>query len=264
MINLDRQPERLRWMERGLAAARVPFRRVRAVDGGRLSPDFVARITAGHAHKLTRFDVAVVMGHRKAWRALLRSRTRHCVVLEDDVHFGQGFADLLAALEAGAASFDIVKLESVGERVLVDVGGGRTVAGRRLCRLRSAYMGAAGYVVNRKAAATLLRMTRSMAVPIDWFLFADPYLTGNGLVVLQTMPGIVAQEEHLRRGADAAHLRSFRPPRTEGVDRARRAGPARKILREIARPFRQFGPAWARRRMRRTEPGLRWGRIGFE
>lgn len=208
VINLDRQTERLRWMEHSLGAAGVTFRHIRAVDAARLSPVFIERRTAPHPHKLTRFDVAAIMSYRKAWRALLRSAAPHGVVFEDDLHVGRDFAALLTALDAGDVIFDIVKLESVGERVLIDTGNVYRIAGRRLCPLRSTYMGAAGYIVNRKAAATLLRVTRSLAVPIDWFLFADSYLASNGLTVLQTVPGVVAQEEHLRRGATASELSS--------------------------------------------------------
>lgn len=119
-------------------------------------------------------------------------------------------------------------------------------------------MGAAGYVINRRAAAKLLRVTRTMAVPADWFLFADSYLASNGLVVLQTVPGIVAQEEHLRKLAPSAEMRSGQPVRVDSptlIDKA---------VREAARPLRQFAAAFARRRLMRAEPGLRWGRIGFE
>jgi glycosyl transferase, family 25 len=263
VINLDRQMDRLRWMERNLGEAEIAFRRVRAVDATRLKPNFVTRRTKDNDHKLTRFDVAAIMSHRKAWRALLRSSAPHCVVFEDDIHIGHGFAALAAALDAGAATFDIVKLESVGERVLIDKGKGYNVGGRRLCPLRSAYMGAAGYVVNRKAAAALLQSTRSLAVPIDWYMFADNYLTSNRHTVLQTVPGIVAQEEHLRR-LGGGELRSWRPPRLAGVDRKVKRAPLEKAVHEALRPLRQLAAALARYRRRLAEPGLSWGRIGFE
>ena len=101
-------------------------------------------------------------------------------------------------------------------------------------------MGAAGYVVNRNAAAVLLRVSRNMAAPIDWFLFGNSYLASNGLAVLQTVPGIVAQEEHLRKLADARDLLSWRPARTTGIERKIKRGPARKVAREIVRPLRQL------------------------
>jgi glycosyl transferase, family 25 len=264
VINLDRQIERLRWMERNLGEARIAFRRVRAIDATRLKPDFITRRTKHNSHKLTRFDVAAIMSHRKAWRALLRSSAPHCVVFEDDIHVGHGFAALAAALDAGGVEFDIVKLESVGERVLIDKGNGHDIAGRQLCPLRSAYMGAAGYVVNRAAAAALLQSTRNLAVPIDWFMFANDYLTRNGLRVLQTVPGIVAQEEHLRRLGGGGELRSCRPPRLAGADRKVRRAPMEKAAREALRPLRQLVAALARYRRMRAEPGLSWGRIGFE
>lgn len=258
VINLDRQTERLRWMERGLGAAGVAFRRVPAVDATRLSPAFAARMTRDNSRKLTQHEIALVMSHRKAWRALLRSAAPHCAVFEDDVHIGHDFAALLAALDAGAVAFDIVKLESVGERVLIDASGAHHVAGRLLCPLRSAYMGAAGYVITRRTAAKLLQVTRSMAVPADWFLFAESYLVSNGLLVLQAVPGIVAQEEHLRKLTPMPEMRSGQPTRTKS------ATLAGKAIREIVRPVRQLSAALTRHRRRRTEPGLRWGRIGFE
>jgi glycosyl transferase, family 25 len=264
VINLDRQIERLRWMERNLGQAEIAFRRVRAVDATRLNPDFITGRTKDNSHKLTRFDVAAIMSHRKAWRALLRSPAPHCVVFEDDIHIGHGFAALAAALDAGGARFDIVKLESVGEPVLIDKGKGCDLAGRQLCPLRSANMGAAGYVVNRTAAAALLQSTRSLAVPIDWFMFADDYLWRNGLTVLQTVPGIVAQEEHLRRLESGGELRSCRPPRLAGVDRKVKRTPMKKAVHEALRPLRQLAAALARYRRMRAEPGLSWGRIGFE
>jgi glycosyl transferase, family 25 len=264
VINLDRQIERLRWMERNLDEAKIAFRRVPAVDAMRLRPDFVTGRTKDNEHKLTRFDVAAIMSHRKAWRALLCSSAPHCVIFEDDIHIGHGFAALAAALDAGAATFDIVKLESVGERVLIDKGKGCHVGGRQLCPLRSAYMGAAGYVVNRKAAARLLQSTRSLAVPIDWFMFADDYLRKNELKVLQTVPGIVAQEEHLRRLGGGGELRSSRPPRLTGADGKVKRAPMEKAVREALRPLHQLAAALARYRRKRAEPGLSWGRIGFE
>ena len=258
VINLDRQAERLRWMERGLDAAGVTFQRVPAVDAARLSPAFVGRMTKGNSRELSRYEIALVMSHRKAWRALLRSPAPHGVVFEDDVHIGRDFAALIAALDAGEVAFDIVKLESVGERVLIDSGRPYRIAGRCLCPLRSAYMGAAGYVITRRSALKLLEVTRTMAVPADWFLFSQSYLDSNGLVVLQTVPGIVAQEEHLQRLTPAPEMRSGQPVQV------RSATPMRKIVRETVRPLRQFAAAIARHRLMRVEPGLRWGRIGFE
>ncbi len=258
VINLDRQTERLRWMERGLAAAGVSFRRVRAVDATHLAPAFIRRMTERNSRELTRYEIALVMSHRKAWRALLRSPASHGVVFEDDVHIGRDFAALLAAIDAGDVAFDIVKLESVGERVLIDFGDACRIAGRQLGRLRSAYMGAAGYVINRRAAAKLLEVTRTMAVPADWFLFAQYYLDSNGLTVLQTVPGIVAQEEHLRKLAPQLEMRSGQPVRVKSQTLRNR------LVRETMRPLRQLAAAFARYRVMRAEPGLRWGRVGFE
>lgn len=264
VINLDRQTVRLDWMERGLRAAGVGFRRLRAVDGVRLSPGFVARRAARSGPALSRFELALIMSHRKAWRALLQSGVRHAAVLEDDVHIGQGFAGLLAALDEEAVPFDVLKLETVGERVLIDAARPRRLAGRDLCPLRSAYMGAAGYVLNRKAAERLLQVTRSLAVPVDLYLFDDEYLASNGLAVLQTVPGIVAQEEHLRRHAVDGELRSTLPQRGDREPREAGPGGARKLVREARRPLRQFRGACHRFWRMRREPGLRWGRIGFE
>ena len=68
---------------------------------------------------------------------------------------------LLSALDSGACG---VRHRQAGNRRRARADRFRRVpygAGRRLCPLRSAYMGAAGYVMNRHAAATLLRVTHA-------------------------------------------------------------------------------------------------------
>ena len=73
-----------------LAGLNIPFQRVPAVDGTSLPK---ARTDApDHEYVLSRAEIACAQSHLKCWDLFERSGEDHCVILEDDVHFGDDFA----------------------------------------------------------------------------------------------------------------------------------------------------------------------------
>src|SRR5947209_5045362 len=107
VLNLVRSPERREFMARTLERAGATADFVAAVDGRRCRSASL---------RLSKAETALILSHRKAWRRLLRSAADHAVVLEDDAHLGDGFADLLGADWSGV-EFDLVKLETMLQRV---------------------------------------------------------------------------------------------------------------------------------------------------
>jgi glycosyl transferase, family 25 len=263
VINLDRHAARLDWMKRGLGAAGVAFERIRATDGNRLPQDWIDRLNAGHDYVLSRYDVALILSHRKSWRRFLRGGRPCALILEDDVHLGRDFAALLAQLETGSIPFDLVKLETVKARTLVAAGEVWHAGGRAFHPLHARHHGTAGYVLNRKAAAILLRATRSLAFPIDWYLFDQPYLDRNGLAVLQAIPAAVAQIEFHNPDLANGELASAMPARGRRRSDPKPAGLG-KLAREAVRPLRQLAAAIGRFRKAHAIPGGRWLRVDFE
>lgn len=257
VINLARSPERRAWMERELTKAGVAGTFVRAIDGrrfgGRCEPWLRSR---NPLRPLTRAEAALTLSHRKAWRKFLASGAEHAVVLEDDVHLGEGFCDALA-LDWTRWRFDVVKFETMFDRVWLSRRG-ETAGARRLHRLGAEHHGSAAYLISRAGARKLLAATRDFELPVDIDLFGRTAI-GRGLVVaLQLVPAIAVQH-HLhpcatRENALASTLQDSRGEagaarkrdKPKGLERLRRE--ARRLGEQAIR-FIRLAPTQHRRRI---------------
>jgi glycosyl transferase family 25 len=251
VINLARSPERRAFMAEGLARAGVAPEFVAAVDGRACRPDRAPPAA------LSRAETALILSHRKAWRRLLASAAEYAVVLEDDAHVGEGFAELLDADWSGL-SFDAVKLESLFGRVWI-ARRGRPVAGRTLRRLGAEHLASAGYLVSRAGARKFLSLTRPLAEPVDQTLFGRAAVLGRRVVVYQLDPAIVVQDNLLpQRGAQRGIATTLHEhDRVRMTEAARRAKP--RGLRRLAREARRlYGQA---RRIARLGWSMRFVKV---
>jgi glycosyl transferase, family 25 len=255
VANLDRYSERRRWMEKTLGEAGIAFRRVRSIDGNRFSDRTVADLTATSVYKNSRFEIANIMTNRKIWRIFLRSPAEHCVIFEDDIHVGRDLKLLLDELDTGRIPFDVIKLETFAETTMLDRSSVHC-GGRALHPLLGDHRGAGGYVINRRAARALLEVTRSLELPLDMFLFEKSHFRSNGLVVLQTVPAAVIQEQFLNPSPSGEFISSFLQRHLN------KPTGMRKIFREAVRPFRQLAAGYVA--CRGVLAGNLWMRVKFE
>jgi glycosyl transferase family 25 len=187
---------------------------------------------------LSRFQIACLVSHRMAWRRFLQSADTHALVIEDDVHFGEGFGELVACERLREAPFDIVRLEAFTPRVLVDRRRGFSVGGRTVYPLLSHNPGAGGYCLNRRAATELLKLTRSAPEEVDHVMFDVPRLKRLGLHRLrvgQMLPAIMIQDGQLSAERQAALLASYIAHR-RGARIGHEPVTLGKLGRELVRP----------------------------
>ncbi len=151
VINLDRQPARMARMAAQLGG--VAFERVPAVEGRDL--DGLER-RAGEvpvcAEELTRYERALVLGHKLVWQRLLESGAPACCVLEDDVLLSPDFPGFMRDAGWVPSGATIVKIEAASRRK-VFLGPERIRHEERaLLPLLSAHLGTAGYIISSDAA----------------------------------------------------------------------------------------------------------------
>ncbi len=237
VINLARSPERRAFMAHGLGQAGVAADFVEAVDGRACRSQRPPRAQMSVA------ETALILSHRRAWRRFLRSASDYAVVLEDDVHVGEGFAALLAA-DWRPFRFDAVKLETMFDPAWV-ARRGAAFGGRELKRLGAEHLGAAGYLVSRAGAWKMLALTRALDEPVDHTLFGRETIFEGRLSVLQLFPAVVVQDNRLpdvgarREIATTLHERD----RVRFAEAARRAKP-----KGLARLAREAGRLWMQAR----------------
>lgn len=197
VINLARAPERRAQMEAELAKAGLD-----AV----FYPAFDYR-SEGEAQMLKhctpngpwgRFDfgnMAVTISHGKVWERFLETDHPYCVVFEDDVFVSPELGTWLAELAWWPEGADIVKIErwrGQSTKVLLDKDS-TTHKQRRIRRMYSRHIGAAGYMLTRKAAEFLLQQ-RPFRQPIDNHLFnANASPAARQLALYQVTPALVVQ-----------------------------------------------------------------------
>ena len=188
---------------------------------------------------------------------MLREGVPHAIILEDDVHVGEGFAALVAA-DWGAVAYDLVKLETMFHPVWL-ARGGVAFGDRTLRRLGAEHLASAGYVVSRAGARKMLALTRTLAVPVDHSLFGRAAISQGKVVAYQLFPGIVVQDN---MHPDPAARRGIATTLHED-DRRRLATAARgakpRGWARLAREMRRL--AWQTRAAVRLLPAMQRTRV---
>ena len=197
VINLDRDTERMASIRANLEGLGLLFERLSAVMGKDV-PEWEKLVDMSAYAWRNRLDaprageVGCYLSHLKAMETFLRTDAPWCVILEDDVEVLPACADVLRSL-AEKDDWDLVKLFNfhsglpVKKRALA--GGHHLVV--HLTRTTSA----AAYVVNRRAAETLLRSMRPISEQVD-HAHDQPWETGLRVRGIRPMPVILAPVAH--------------------------------------------------------------------
>lgn len=193
VINLDRDVERMASIRANLEALGLPFERLSAVMGKDV-PEWEKLVDMSAYAWRNRLDtprageVGCYLSHLKVLETFLRTDAPWCVVLEDDVEVLPACVDVLRSLSE-KNDWDLVKLFNFHSGLPVKkrelVGGYRLVA--HLTRTTSS----AAYVVNRRAAATLLKSMRPISEQVDHAL-DRPWETGLRTRGIRPMPVVLA------------------------------------------------------------------------
>jgi glycosyl transferase family 25 len=179
LINLDRSPERLAFMQAQFDALGLEVERVPGIDGrGNIPERWRLQFQCG---PLTSGEAACYASHLLVAEKLLASDQPCALVLEDDAEFltGTAFFEVTeAAVKAAPAGWHMLHLTSGFKRIP-----------HRVCKLGAHHWlvrhsrlpaGSAGYILSRAGAAKLLKF-RMRVRPIDmefryaWVIGFDLY-----------------------------------------------------------------------------------------
>ena len=244
IINLDRQPERLGRMKLLFEGLGLRFNRVSAVDGKRLSEEEIRSWQSGDAgsRQLRAGETACFLSHRECWQRIVDEELSCAAIFEDDLHLG---TDAAALLRSGAwvpEEADVIKIETKLKYARVDRSPLCKVGGRTLNRLRSRHAGAGGYIVTRKGAEKLLRMSETFSSPADQFIFNLDLPSAASLSTYQLLPAVCVQDLAWKESAMIVGLGSDLHDERTGE----KLKGTSKLWREVRRPFLQLGGPIAR------------------
>ena len=167
--------------------------------------------------------MAATISHMKAWERFLSSNSQYCAIFEDDVYVSTELGNWFNDLSWWPCAADVVKLEawrSKSTKVLLEPILENWL-GRSVKKLLTRHMGAAGYMLNRKAAQRLIE-ARPYNMVIDHVLFnfnASP--VSRDLSYYQVVPALVTQGNE--------------PPRSTKMDQAEKISFSEFFVQETKR-----------------------------
>jgi glycosyl transferase family 25 len=136
----------------------------------------------------------------------------------------------------------VVKLDMAGGRIGVAKSACDAPGGRKLCLLRTAHTGGAGYIVSRTYAAKLIEESATLKEAVDDFLFGLDAVAKDDGQIWQMVPAAVAQEKHLNTDLQP-ELQSLIQPKRHKKPWLKQLGrnlekPVRIVIRAVRRQYR--------------------------
>lgn len=235
VINLDRSPERLATIKAFLDTAGVEFVRFSAVEGAKLDLENDPKLkrlldlkawVRGHHRNPTPADIGCYLSHLYALEAFIAQDKPFGLIFEDDAALKPDFVAAVAPALEDPALWDILKLHArhPGPIVLRKRYG----SGPDLCSYVVRHAGATAYIVNKEAAAKMVRHMIPARRMNDW-TYDQGHLMNlkvrtlwPEIVTLQLVPttraGVKKKRSWLERTADRPLLPRWSLPFRRGAD----------------------------------------------
>ena len=188
LINLGRATERYAFVERQLRDVGIEFTRVEAVDGNALTfpiPEVSeCSYKALHGRYISPSEVGCYLSHIKAIDLFLATNLDYCLILEDDAVLEKDVKAIINSAIAYHDDWDVLRLSTVntGKHFIVREMNNR---GLGVCFTRE--KGAAGYVLNRRAAKRFRKWLLPMRLAYD-IVFDLEYFLGLKALAVKPFP----------------------------------------------------------------------------
>ena len=168
LINLDRDAERLQAMTQELGRIELAFQRVPAIYGTQV-PDYLRRYfldpDGNIASNLKRGEVGCYASHLHILHEIVNRNLPHALVLEDDLHFSDRFAELLEQLLRFPRVWDIIRLSNAAKRSFVPVSD--IMDGYRLVKYSRIPNNTGAYLISAAGASKFIRFAGLRGNPVD-------------------------------------------------------------------------------------------------
>jgi glycosyl transferase, family 25 len=181
-------------MEQQLNAQELEFLRIAAVNGAQLRSRRDSFWSDPIRSHLGAGETGCLLSHVRAWRVIAQADGEHGLVLEDDIHVSNDFADLIRTMSLDPTEFCVHKLETFRANVTLRRQPTYTARNRRAHKLETNHGGSGAYIINKGVAAFLLNYVDSFTEAMDIELFDPHRRTIKGLTIYQWVPAPCIQD----------------------------------------------------------------------
>jgi glycosyl transferase family 25 len=213
-INLARRTDRRQAMEQRFAALELSPIRIEATTPADLTQNQLNTFCAPHHFEpMVPVELCCNLSHQRAMKLFLASGAPHAAIFEDDIFLGPALPQLLAEIDQQGLPCDLLRLETFAERNQISVKPKTNFAGFALHSMQGWHWGAAGYVINRRAAEIYLASNTLSRTIIDNVIWRE-YPDQKPIKTRQLYPALIVQEDRFyqtaRIGSDLEAQRAER------------------------------------------------------
>lgn len=168
VLNLDRDTDRLAWMQGELGRVGLPFERLPGVLGSEVPSHIRPYLAAAMEHPdntLRPGEFGCWASHLAALQTIVDRDLPYALIFEDDVEIGPGLLSVLSMIDQLPAGWGMVRLAWTSKRHSVPVT--ELAPGATLVKFSRLPLGAAAYLVSREGAINVLKSPDLGHVPID-------------------------------------------------------------------------------------------------
>lgn len=169
IINLETSTKRLHYISKQLDSINIPFVRIDAIDGNKISAKKLQMYQQEsqsmlHYAALNPGEIGCSMSWQAAWKEIYQQNSKACVVLEDDVELHDNFNSTIVAL-----------FDDIDENIVIDLSGKKgfyikerkTINGVKLVRYQTPPLKNQGGIYGKNAAQRLTDKISHFAAPVD-------------------------------------------------------------------------------------------------
>jgi glycosyl transferase, family 25 len=194
VINLDKDIQRFHWMEQQLTAHNLEYLRIAAVNGVQIRTQQDPYWSDPRRSHLGAAETGCLLSHVIAWRLIAQADDEHGLVLEDDIHLSDDFADFIRSMPLEPKEFCVHKLETFCANVTLARQPTYSARNRKAYKLESNHGGAGAYILNRRTALHLLSYVGLFDEAMDIELFDPNRRTIKNLTIYQWVPAPCIQD----------------------------------------------------------------------
>ncbi len=190
LINLDRNPERLKHMQAVLGGLGIEYERIAGVDGRLLSAEEKAksfnarRSYIANKGGMSDGEIGCALSHVKVYRAMVEAAVEVALILEDDIKLSPDIGEALVEIKG---LIDVKKPQVVSLSCLYNndkcAGAKGLVSQKSMCSTD-------GYVITLPAAKAIIKENYPVKVPSDKWRRFSKYA---GVKLFRFFPPKVAQ-----------------------------------------------------------------------
>lgn len=241
VVSLINENERRQHIDSLFKKHNIEFDYFDAINKSQVDATLTAYKLAVHSDKMSKGEVACYLSHYCLWQRVIDQDLPYLMIFEDDIYFSKSASELLNNCEWLPDDFDVIKLETMYDRVMINQGV-HLVHDLKLCHMQSRHMGMAGYIISQKGAKKIVGMIQALGIerPIDHIMF-DELIGQKESCLYQVSPAICIQDKIINKQS-IKFASGLEDTRNVWIVTKEKPSRSKKLTRELSRVYQQISP----------------------